>query len=167
MTLRMILAASAVVAAVAQAEDAVRLGTALLLGPTPQVVFSSQGPVRSGDPITLLLPDPAVPGALRLRPTVAGTAVDDSALADRGRVAFAVPELPDGPAIGFALPGSSPAIDAGDGAIRVDVTGDGQPETLSACLTTEAMQLRAVDQDGDEVWQDYVPLGYDVEPTCP
>ena len=82
------------------------------------------------------------------------------------RTAFGV-AAPDVPAIGFAVIGPLPEIDLSGGKVRIDLTGDGVPKTLTTCLTIEAVQLRATDDTDTEVWQEYLPLGYDVESTCP
>lgn len=162
-----ITAALAALAFPALADEVPDLGTALMFGETPRVEFLTDRPSRAGGVVTLILPDLSTPGDLRIVTATVGTALPDTALSGDGRAGFALPAIPDAPAVGFALMGPLADLAVTGGALRVDVTGDGVAETLSACLTMEAVQLRAVNDTGEEVWQDYVPLGYDVEPTCP
>lgn len=157
--------ALAALALPATADEAPDLGTVLLFGGAPRVEFQTPGAARAGAVLTLILPDLSTPGDLRITTTTVGPALEGAA--DEGRAAFALPAMPDAPAIGFAVMGPSPDVSVTGGVLRLDVTGDGVAETLSACLTMEAVQLRAVNDAGEEVWQDYVPLGYDVEATCP
>jgi hypothetical protein len=162
-----IIAALAVLALPALAEEVPGLGVALLFGETPRVEFQTVGAARPGATVTLILPDLSNPGDLHIGRATLGIALPASGIAGSGQVAFALSALPDAPSIGFALLGEPLGIAVIGGALKVDVTGDGVAETLSACLTIEAVQLQAVNEAGEAVWKDYVPLGYDVERTCP
>lgn len=143
------------------------LGAAVLTGDAPRVVLPQGAAVRVGEQVMLLFLNLAAPGDLRIGAATVGAALPDSGDLEEGRRAFALSVKPETQAIGFALIGPAPEIAMAGGRLRVDVTGDGQPETLTACLTTEAVQLRATDDAGIDVWSEYLPLGYDVEQTCP
>ena len=164
---RLTLAALMALPVPALADGATGLGMALLIDATPRAEFSTMEAAREGTGVTLILPDPSVPGDVRILHATLGATLPDAEAESGGLVTFALPVVPGVPGIGFALIDPSPGITVTGGALRVDVTGDGVPETLSACLTTEGVQLSAVDDKGEYVWQGYQPLGYDVEPTCP
>ncbi|MGQ0566279.1 MAG: hypothetical protein ACT4OK_14585 [Gemmobacter sp.] len=150
----------------AVADDlSVRLGAAQLVGDAPRVLMPVGTTVQAGDVATMIFADP-VTGDVRISQTTLGDALPRSDDLAEDRTAFAVPAT-DAPAIGFAVIGAMPGIEVTDGKLRLDVTGDGVAETLTTCLTTEAVQLRATDDAGTDVWSEYLPLGYDVEPTCP
>lgn len=151
----------------ALADGVTGLGTALLTDATPRAEFSTMEAAREGTGVTLILPDPSVPGDVRILHATLGATLPDAEAESGGLVAFALPVVPGASGVGFALIDPSPEIAVTGGALRVDVTGDGVAETLTVCLTTEGVHLSAVDDKGAEVWQGYQPLGYDVEPTCP
>lgn len=165
-TLRLGCVALIALSAAAMAQGVqVPLGAAELVGDTPRILMPVGTTAQAGDTATLIFADP-VSGDVRIRQTTLGAELprrDD--IAD-DHTAFGVPAS-DTPAIGFAVIGPMPQIDVTGGTLRLDVTGDGVPETLTTCLTMEAVQLRATDDTGAEVWSEYLPLGYDVERTCP
>jgi len=56
---------------------------------------------------------------------------------------------------------------SGNDQVLVDLTGDGEAETVSMCLTQTQVHIKAM-QYGEEVplWSRAFTLGYDVSPTC-
>ena len=154
-------------AAVAEGDQplTVPLGAAELVGDTPRILMPLGTTAQAGDMATMIFADP-VTGDVRITQTTLGAALPRTDDMADDRTAFGV-SPPNAPAIGFAVIGAMPQIDMTDGKLRLDLTGDGVPETLTTCLTTEAVQLRATDDNGTDVWSEYLPLGYDVERTCP
>ena len=132
---RLILTALMALPVPALADGATGLGTALLIDSTPRAEFSTMEAAREGTGVTLIVPDPSVPGDVRIRHATLGATLPDAEAESGGLVTFALPVVPGVPGIGFALIDPSPEIAVTGGALRVDVTGDGVPETLSACLT--------------------------------
>lgn len=173
MTLRTALAAvlalpAAALPAAALAEPPA-LGTAVLLGEAARINLPAGAGARTGDAVLLILPDPAG-DRVALAMAALGPALEGGGDLPEGWQGFALAApAPQLAGAGFALAGPLPLLDIGGGSVRLDLTGDGEPETLAACLTTEGVALTAVQGDGaaaETIWQDYVDLGYDVEPTC-
>ena len=168
MTMRTALALFAALPAAAMA-DAPALGTAVLLGEAARVTLPATAAARAGDAIVLILPDPAG-DRVALAFAALGPALEGAEDLPEGAQAFALAApAPQLAGAGFVLAGPLPLLDIGGGTVRLDLTGDGQAETLDACLTTEGVALTAVQGEGasaETIWQDYVYLGYDVEPTC-
>ena len=160
-----LLAIFAVPVAADQTAATVPVGAAVLVGEAPRILLPDSASAVPGDAATLILVNPAT-GDLQIRRATLGAGPDTGGEVPEGRVAFGLRDAA-GVGVGFALIGPLPRIDITGGVLRVDVTGDDVPETLTSCLTTEAVQLRAPGDEGIEVWSEYVPLGYDVEPTCP
>lgn len=166
--MRAAIAALLVVPAIALA-DPPALGTAILLGEAARIKLPAEAGARTGDGVVLILPDPAG-DRVALALATLGPALEGGEDLPEGWQGFtlALP-APKLAGAGFALAGPLPVLDIGAGNVRLDLTGDGTAETLGACLTTEGVALTAVAGEGAEaetIWQDYVYLGYDVEPTC-
>ena len=69
----------------------------------------------------------------------------------------------------FAVMSFSSDVTVGTGGARLDIDGDGVPEVLSICTSSEGVHLTVWSADGltgERLWHRYVYLGYDVEPSC-
>lgn len=67
-------------------------------------------------------------------------------------------------AIAVIAPGAQPDLEQEGVVLRTP--GPAAPITLRRCASREGLHLRAW-QRGRPLWQEYVLLGYDIEPTCP
>lgn len=142
---------------------AVPVGSAVLFGEAPQVRLPPGA--APGNPALLVLLDPAS-DLVEIVTVPLGAPVDTG---DEGLQGFAPGPVPATETFaGFAFTLPFPAIRIQGGTAQADVTGDGVPDLLRLCLTMEALRFEIEDgaAPGSLVWQDYVPLGYDVEPTC-
>jgi hypothetical protein len=139
------------------------VGTALLFGEMAQIRLPAGSDPAA--PLLLVLIEPGSDRVevLSVRP---GPAIDSG---DDTLATFAPGTLPPTELFaGFAFPEPAPALLVQGGTVAADVTGDGVPDRLRMCLTMEALRFEVEDGTaaGVVIWQDYVPLGYDVEPTC-
>lgn len=72
-------------------------------------------------------------------------------------------------AIYFAVARFSPDVAVSGAEARLDIDGDGMPEVLRSCTSSEGLHLTSWSADGlagERLWHRYVYLGYDVEPSC-
>lgn len=124
---------------------------------------------RTGDRVMLVLVDPAADRVV-LVPAALGAARGEAAPAGpdaQARGAFALSRpLPADTYVGFVLTGDPGVLEVQGRTVLADLDGDGTAERLTACLTSEAISLR-IEGEAGPLWEDYMPLGYDVEPTCP
>lgn len=139
------------------------LGTATLSAGQGQVTLAAGA--QAGAAVTVLLPDPAGGGVT----VVSGHLGAALAPAGDDRPAFALADPGTNlSGVGFAITGPLPALQIAGSTIRADLDGDGTPEVMALCLTQEGVALRVTPEGADApLWEDYVALGYDVEPTCP
>lgn len=145
----------------AQADPAASLGVVSFpqdAAGNGQIMFDMAPSAQPGDAVTLLFVDP-VNQSIALRLQTLGTTAENG-------TAF---ELPEDAAlvgrVGLAVLGGISSLDVVEGVATVQVPGLETPAVLSACLTSEGVQL-ALTSGEEQVWEGYAGLGYDVEPTC-
>jgi len=172
-TLVLILLFTQSVAAQDAGKPFVEIGIVDLSGAQAKIVMGAETATRPGIFVHLIFIDPAASSVLLTRKKLgwemAGAenpqpdaTTYKTAASDRlsGRVGFAL----YGPILDFAVI---------DGVPQIDLTGDGQPETLSACLTAAGIRLTVQSTESTEsgvpetIWQQTVALPEVSEPNCP
>lgn len=148
----------------------VTFGLADFLGVSPVITLPQDGTGVPGAPITLIMLDPTSP-RVTLSYHRLGPRLPDTADHPGGTARFAVDGITEAEnPVGFAVLGDPGVISIDEGRVEADLTGDGIPEVLSACLASEGVVLTVSQRGPDDdrvVWQGYVPLTYDVDPNCP
>ncbi|MBW3552924.1 MAG: hypothetical protein KY466_05410 [Gemmatimonadetes bacterium] len=72
-------------------------------------------------------------------------------------------------ALGFGLLGATGPVLGDSTGYRVDIDGDGEPESFRTCPSSEAVHMTVWTGEpltGTRRWHHYHYLGYDVEPAC-
>jgi hypothetical protein len=61
------------------------------------------------------------------------------------------------------------AVEKENGVVKIDIDGDGRPESFGSCTSREGTHLTVTTSSGSkaiERWEAYVYVPYDLEPTC-
>lgn len=125
--------------------------------------------LQEGEVIQLInpvAPQAVVTTAIRKKLTAS---CSRNATPPRGATFYSIRSVsePLDPAIAIArYPGDIRAV---NGTVRLDLNGNGTPETFRSCTGSEGVHLTVWEHDPPltrRLWHQYFHLGYGVEPTC-
>lgn len=156
----------------AQGDLGSRVGIAIHPAGRPTCAVLPDTSLRAGAPLTLFWPPlgqvGGAPGRY-LHTTVRGRTADCGWLQAPNDAAYELQDTIEAHVPFLVVIGRTRAPTLDHAQIEVDLTGDGHPEYIRVCTSVEGVHSTIWSRaslSGTRLLHRYVPLGYDVEPSC-